>query len=106
MACDAAAMIEARAQSIKEKIEQTKSDMLLGNEYVAEGRSRHVEQSKFMSMREVAKRHSSMIEPNSGTAAQSHLKGNSPHRSGIEMTAGVSSSVKSFSPPPNLGDTP
>ena len=81
--------------------------MLLGNDYVAEGRSRQAEQSKFMSMREVAKRHSSMIDSNSGgIAPQNHLKGNSPHRSGIDMTAGVSSSVKSFSPPPNLGDTP
>ncbi len=62
MAFDAAAMIEARAQSIKEKIEKTKSDMLLGNDYVAEGRSRQAEQSKFMSLREVAKRHSSMVD--------------------------------------------
>lgn len=47
MAFDTAAMIEARALSIKQKIEQTKSDMLLGNDFVAQGRSRQVEQSKF-----------------------------------------------------------
>ena len=36
--------------------------MLLGNDYVAQGRSRQAEQTKFMSMREVAKRHNSMFD--------------------------------------------
>ena len=40
MAFDAAHMIQTRAQAIKEEIEKTKSDMLLGNDFVAQGRSR------------------------------------------------------------------
>ena len=60
MAYDAAAMIEARAKSIKEEIEKTKNDMCLGNDFVAQGRSRQAEQSKFMSMKEVARRKNSM----------------------------------------------
>ena len=43
MAFDAAAIIEERAKQIKEKIEKTKSDMLIGNEFVAQGRSRQAE---------------------------------------------------------------
>ena len=50
MAYDAAAMIEARARSIKEEIEKTKTDMMMGNDFVAQGRSRQVEQSHFQSM--------------------------------------------------------
>ena len=40
MVFDTAAMIEAKARSIKDQIEKTKTDMMLGNEFVAEGRSR------------------------------------------------------------------
>ena len=47
MALDAATMIEARAKSIKEEIEKTKSDMMMGNDFVAQGRSRQQEQSHF-----------------------------------------------------------
>lgn len=62
MAYDAAAMIEARAKSIKEEIEKTKNDMCLGNEFVAQGRSRQVEQAKYMSMKEVSKRRTSILK--------------------------------------------
>ncbi len=35
MAYDAAAIIEEKARQIREKIEKTKSDMFVGNEFVA-----------------------------------------------------------------------
>ena len=61
IAFDTAAMIQARANSIKEEIEKTKTNMLLGSEFVAQGRSRQAEQSKYQSLREVAKRRSSYM---------------------------------------------
>lgn len=61
MALDAATMIEARAKSIKEEIEKTKSDMMMGNDFVAQGRSRQQEQSHFQSMKEVVKRRNSFL---------------------------------------------
>ena len=47
MAYDAAAQIQESARNIKELIEKTKSNMLLGNEFVAQGRNKREEQTKF-----------------------------------------------------------